>query len=197
MLRIPSGVAALLFDCDGTLADTMPLHHAAWNQALLPYGIDCPPSFIDTNAGLPAVQTVIAASRHWGVPLDAERVAHDKEAIFEQMLPQARPIEIVLATARGHFGKLPMGVVSGGMRRLVFQTLRVMDAEELFSVLVTADDPVPPKPAPDIYLEAARQLGVDPARCHVFEDGDPGIVAAHAAGMTVTDVRLVLAAKAS
>jgi HAD superfamily hydrolase (TIGR01509 family) len=193
MLRIPDGTEALLFDCDGTLADTMPLHHAAWNEALLPYGINCPPSFIDTNAGLPAVQTVEAASRHWGVPLDAVRIAHDKEAIFEQMLHLAQPIEPVLETARGYFGKLPMGVVSGGMRRLVVQTLRGMDAEGLFSVLVTADDPVPGKPAPDVFLEAARQLGVDPARCHVFEDGDPGIVAALAAGMTVTDVRQVLA----
>ena len=197
MLQIPNGAEALLFDCDGTLADTMPLHHAAWNEALLPYGIDCPPSFIDSNAGLPAYHTVHAAGRHWGVELDAEKIAHDKEAIFEEMLPQAQPIEIVLATARAYHGKLPMGVVSGGMRRLVIQTLRGMDAEGLFTVLVTADDPVPPKPAPDVFLEAARQLGVDPAKCHVFEDGDPGIIAAKAAGMTVTDVRIVLAAKTS
>lgn len=197
MLPIPPGTVALLFDCDGTLADTMPLHHLAWNEALLPYGIDCPPSFIDSHAGLPAVETVRAATRHWGVPMNAEKVAHDKEAIFEKMLPAAQPIEIVLATARAHQGKLPMGVVSGGMRRLVVQTLRGMDAEHLFPVLVTADDPIPGKPAPDVYLEAARQLGVDPTRCHVFEDGDPGIVSAKAAGMTVTDVRLVLAAKAS
>jgi HAD superfamily hydrolase (TIGR01509 family) len=125
------------------------------------------------------------------------RIADEKEAIFEQMLHLARPIEIVLATARGYFGKLPMGIVSGGMRRLVLATLRGMDAEKLFTVVVTADDPVPPKPAPDVYLEAARQLGVDPAKCHVFEDGDPGIVAAQAAGMTVTDVRPVLTAKVS
>jgi HAD superfamily hydrolase (TIGR01509 family) len=193
MLEIPSGTQALLFDCDGTLADTMPLHSLAWNEALKPFGVDCPPSFIDTHAGKSAVQVAQEAARHWGVELDPESVAHHKESLYEQMLHKAEPIDVVLETARGHFGKLPMGVVSGGMRHLVEQTLDKIGAKELFSVIVTADDPVPPKPSPEIFQEAARRLGVEPTKCHVFEDGDSGIVAAKAAGMTFTDVRIVLA----
>ena len=197
MLPIPPGTEALLFDCDGTLADTMPLHHVAWNKALKPYGIDCPPSFIDRHAGATAIKTTEAASEHWGIPLDAEKIAHEKEAIFEEMLDVAEPIEIVVATAHHFHGKLPMGVVSGGMRHLVFKTIESMAIKDLFTAFVTADDPLPPKPAPDVYLEGARQLGIAPEKCHVFEDGDPGIIAAKAAGMTVTDVRPLLQAKAS
>ena len=143
------------------------------------------------------MRTTEAASKHWGVPLDAQKIAHEKEAIFEEMLDVAKPIEAVLATAREYQGKLPMGVVSGGMRHLVLKTLEGMEARELFTAFVTADDPLPPKPAPDVYLEGARQLGVAPEKCHVFEDGDAGIAAAKAAGMTVTDVRPLLQAKAS
>ena len=191
MLPIPAGTEALLFDCDGTLADTMPLHCKAWNMALMPYGIDCPGSFIHEHAGLTAVRTTEAASQHWGIPLNAEQIAEEKEAIFEQMIHLVRPIESVLATARYYHGNMPMGVVSGGMRRLVIKTLENMDAGHLFTVFVTADDPIPPKPDPAVYLEAARQLQVAPKKCHVFEDGDSGIAAAEAAGMTVTDVRLL------
>ncbi len=192
MLEIPAHTAALLFDCDGTLANTMPLHHVAWNEALKPYGIDCPPSFIDTHAGKSAEQVGEEAARHWGIELDSVKIAAEKEALFEQMVHRAQPIDVVLETARGHFGKLPMGVVSGGMRHLVQLTLEQIGAGGLFSVIVTADDPVPPKPSPEIFLEAARRLGVEPTRCHVFEDGDSGILAAQAAGMTCTDVRTVL-----
>jgi HAD superfamily hydrolase (TIGR01509 family) len=90
-----------------------------------------------------------------------------------------------------------MAVVSGGTRDLVHATLEAIGALELFPVIVTASDPVAPKPSPDVFLEAARRLGVEATKCHVFEDGDPGIVAAQRAGMTFTDVRLVLQAKAS
>jgi HAD superfamily hydrolase (TIGR01509 family) len=193
MLEFPSETEALLFDCDGTLANTMPLHHAAWNQTLKPYGIDCPPAFIDTHAGKSALQVAELAALHWSVELDPNKVMQDKEALFEKVLHQADPIDIVLETARGYFGKLKMGVVSGGLRHLVEMTLQQIGAYEMFPVIVTANDPVPPKPSPEIFLEAARRLDVEPTKCHVFEDGDSGIVAAKAAGMTCTDVREFLA----
>lgn len=197
MLEFPSDTKALLFDCDGTLANTMPLHHAAWNETLKPYGIDCPPAFIDAHAGKSALQVAELAALHWSVELDANKVMLDKEALFETVLHKVDPIVIVLETARRHFGKLKMGVVSGGLRYLVDMTLQQIGADEMFPVIVTADDPVPPKPSPEIFLEAARQLDVEPTKCHVFEDGDSGIVAAKAAGMTCTDVREVLAQETS
>ena len=189
MLDIPPERVALLFDCDGTLADTMGLHFDAWHQTLRNHGVDCPRAFIDEHAGVPTDLIVQEVNVRWRVALDPQRVAEEKEAAFRTQIHRVQPVEAVLATARAHYGKLPMAVVSGGVSELVAATLAAIGATEMFPVVVTADDPVPPKPAPDVFLEAARRLNVDPDGCHVFEDGDPGIVAARAAGMTVTDVR--------
>jgi HAD superfamily hydrolase (TIGR01509 family) len=193
MLEIPEGTVALLFDCDGTLADTMTLHFEAWHETLLVYGIDCPRTFIDEHAGVPTDLIVDEVNDRWGVALDPLKISTEKEGRFREQIHRTEPVEEVLATAHAYHGKLPMAVVSGGVGELVRATLVAIDALKLFEVIVTADDPVKPKPSPDIFIEAARQLGVDPAGCHVFEDGDPGIVAAKAAGMTFTDVREVIA----
>jgi beta-phosphoglucomutase-like phosphatase (HAD superfamily) len=197
MLPIPPGTAALLFDCDGTLADTMKLHHAAWHEALLPYGVDCPASFIDLHAGVPTYGVVLEVNKAWCVELDGHRITAEKEACFAKRIHLSEPIEEVLATAQAYHGKLPMAVASGGSKDMVDGVLSAINAAHLFSVIITANDPVPPKPSPEIFLEAARRLNVPPEKCHVFEDGDPGIVAAERAGMTYTDVRPMLQAKAS
>jgi HAD superfamily hydrolase (TIGR01509 family) len=197
MLPIPAGTAALLFDCDGTLADTMALHHAAWRETLLEYGIDCPRSFIDTHAGVPTHGIVAEVNKLWGTQLGGDAITEEKEARFAALIHRAVPVEEVLATAQAYHGKLPMAVVSGGGRDMVHATLEAIGAIELFPVIITANDPVAPKPAPDVFLEAARRLGVEAAKCHVFEDGDPGILSAERAGMTFTDIRQVLAARVS
>ena len=193
MLPIPAETAALLFDCDGTLADTMALHYEAWRETLLPYGVECPRSLIDDNAGVPTTTIVAEVNRLFSLSLDAQVITAEKEARFHERIHLTRPIEEVLATAEGYFGKLPLAVVSGGTRKMVHEVLDVIGAAGLFPVVITADDPVAPKPSPEVFLAAAVRLGVDPQLCHVFEDGDPGIVAAVAAGMTFTDVRIALA----
>lgn len=197
MLPIPPGIAALLFDCDGTLADTMALHYEAWHETLLPHGVDCPRSFIDTYAGVPTHGIVAEVNKRWGTNLDPDAITIEKESRFAEQIHHAMPVEEVLATAHAYHGKLPMAVVSGGTREIVHAVLETIDAIHLFPVIITADDPVAPKPSPDVFLEAARRLGVTAGKCHVFEDGDPGIIAAQRAGMTYTDVRLVLKARAS
>jgi beta-phosphoglucomutase-like phosphatase (HAD superfamily) len=197
MLLIPPGTAALLFDCDGTLADTMTLHYAAWRDTLLAHNIDCPRSFIDTHAGVPTHGIVAEINNLWGVSLDADAITADKEGRFATQIHLTKPVEEVLATAHAHFGKLPMAVVSGGTKEMVHAILETIDAIDLFPVIITASDPVAPKPAPDVFLEAARRLQVPANKCHVFEDGDPGIVSAQRAGMSFTDVRLVVKARAS
>ncbi len=193
MLPIPPDTAALLFDCDGTLADTMSLHFKAWHETLLPYGVDCPRELIDKHAGVPTTTIVAEVNHLYGTSLDARVITEEKERRVHEQVHLARPVEEVLATAQAHFGKLPMAVVSGGTRKMVHAVLECIDATSLFPVVLTADDPVAPKPSPAIFVEAALRLGVAPEKCHVFEDGDPGIVAAQAAGMTYTDVRQVLA----
>ncbi len=191
MIEIPPGTKGLLFDCDGTLADTMPLHYQAWHETLMCYGVDCPREFIDRLAGVPTRLIVEHMNREFAVNLDPVRISDEKEARFETRLHESLPVEEVVATAHDYAGRLPMGVVSGGPRNLVVSTLQAVGVFELFHAIVTSDDPVRPKPAPDVFLEGARRLEVDPTKCHVFEDGEPGIIAARAAGMTVTDVRLL------
>ena len=191
-LPYPADTAALLFDCDGTLADTMPFHIVAWQEEFAAHGIDLPQEFIDQRAGMPTAEIVRAANDHYGTQFDPEQFSHDKENRFERRLSEVLPIEPVLATARAAHGKLPLAVVSGGLGPIVAKTLKHINAEHLFPVVVTASDPVAAKPSPDIFLEAARRLEVDPTKCHVFEDGDTGITAAKAAGMTWTDVRVAL-----
>ncbi len=197
MLPLPPGTVALLFDCDGTLADTMTLHYAAWHETLLLHGVDCPRSFIDTHAGVPTHGIVIEVNNLWGMSLDGDAITAEKEARFVERIHLTKPVEEVLATAHAYFGKLPMAVVSGGTKEMVHAILETIHAIDLFPVIITANDPVAPKPAPDVFLEAARRLDVPANKCHVFEDGDPGIISAQRAGMTFTDVRLVLKAKAS
>src|SRR5262245_27505217 len=169
MLPIPHGTAALLFDCDGTLADTMALHYEAWHATLLRHGVDCPRSFIDALARVPTHGIVKEVNQGWGTNLDPEAITIEKEALFADQVHHALPVEAVLATAHAYFGKLPMAVVSGGTRDIVHAVLETIDAIQLFPVIITADDPVAPKPSPDVFLEAARLLGVAGNKCHVFE----------------------------
>ncbi|TWT90478.1 Fructose-1-phosphate phosphatase YqaB [Pseudobythopirellula maris] len=197
MLPLPPETEAILFDVDGTLIDSMPLHIVAWNQALEPHGVQTPDGFIDEHAGRPTDVIVGILNQMFGTTIDPAPFTVEKERLFIELLPEAKPIDQVVATAREHEGKIAMGVVSGGVREIVDANLKAIGLEGFFPVIVTASDDVAPKPSPDIFLEAARRLGVAPERCHVFEDADMGLEAAHAAGMTATDVREVLAAARS
>lgn len=191
MIEFPAKTAALIFDCDGTLVDSMPIHIEAWQETLRDYGVDLPKSYIDERAGMPTHSIVEQMSVDFGVALDPTQVTDEKEARYIARLDEVKPIDAVLATARQYHGSIPMAVASGSVRNLVIRSLETVGALELFPILVTADDPVAAKPAPDIFLEAARQLGIAAQRCHVFEDGDHGITAAREAGMTWTDVRAI------
>jgi beta-phosphoglucomutase-like phosphatase (HAD superfamily) len=192
VLAVAEGVRGLIFDCDGTLADTMALHYAAWEETFAALGLACPLEFLIRHNGKPTDRIVAQYNAEFGQRLDIERFAIDKERRAQARLDRARPLEPVAAVARRYHGFLPMAVVSGGTRANVERTLRAIGLCELFPVVLTADDGLPPKPAPDLLLEAARRLDVDPRDCQVFEDADAGLEAARRAGMWATDVRPVL-----
>ena len=183
-LEIPPGeFAAYIFDCDGTLADTMPLHHQAYLDVLRPMGYDFPEALFYSLGGVPAegVLEVLNAQFGWAIPV--METAARKEARFGELIPRVRPIVPVVEFMRGVLGKYPVAVASGGMKSLVLATLQALGIHEHFTTVVTYEDVANPKPAPDTYLEAARRMGVEPARCLVFEDTPLGIRAATAAGM--------------
>ena len=183
-LDIPPGeFAAYIFDCDGTLADTMPLHYQAWLQAVRAHGHDFPEDVFYSLGGVPAPDVVAYLNQRYGWAMPVAETAAYKEKLFEELIPQAKPIEPVVEFLRGLLGRYPVAVASGGLKPLVIGTLRALGIHEHFQAVVTYEDVVHPKPAPDTYLEAARLMGVEPARCLVFEDTPLGIEAATAAGM--------------
>lgn len=184
-LELPPGeFSAFIFDCDGTLADTMPTHYRAWCSALGAHADKFPEALFYELGGVPTTRIVELLNERHGLALPtAETVAH-KEAVFLELSPGIAAIEPVVALARQFAGEgKPMAVASGGHRRIVLNTLRALGIADLFQAVVTAEDYQRGKPAPDPFLEAARRLGVAPEECLVFEDTQTGIAAATAAGM--------------
>jgi beta-phosphoglucomutase family hydrolase len=183
---------ALIFDCDGTLADTMPLHWRVW-QALLPrHGLKMTEAEFYALGGVPSRDIARWLAAKQGVPVDALAIAREKEQGYLALLAHVAPIETVVRIAREHAGKLPLAVASGGSRRVIELVLGHLRIRDLFAAIVTNEDVQRQKPAPDIFLEAARRLGVPPAQCRAYEDTDLGLEAIRAAGMEAVDVRKLL-----
>ncbi|MGV3530974.1 MAG: HAD family hydrolase [Chthoniobacteraceae bacterium] len=183
-LKIPPGdFAAYIFDCDGTLADTMPTHYRAWLSALGDHAESFPEALFYELGGVPTARIVELLNERHGLNLPVDETVAQKEAVFLELSPQIAAIEPVVALAKQFAGKKPMAVASGGHRRIVMNTLRALGIADLFQAVVTAEDYQRGKPAPDPFLEAALRLGIAPAQCLVFEDTATGIAAAEAAGM--------------
>jgi beta-phosphoglucomutase family hydrolase len=189
---------ALIFDCDGTLADTMPLHWRAWQAVTRRHGLDFPQERFYELGGVPAREILKMLSAEQNHPLDPLAVAREKEAAYIAFLPEIRAIEPVARIVRENAGKLPMAVASGGILLHVSQVLEHVGLRRFFQAVVTSEDVQRPKPAPDIFLEAARRLGVPPQFCRAYEDSGLGLQAVRAAGMEAVDVRpLIQGATAS
>ncbi len=186
----PSGTRGLIFDCDGTLADTMPIHYVAWSAMLTRHGIPFPETRFYELGGIPTAQIIRILSKEYGVPVtDVPAMVDEKEAAFLENLHTVKPIERVIAVAECHRGKMPIAVASGGYRQTITRTLNMLKIHDWFDAMVTAEDTERHKPEPDVFLEAAKRLGVAPELCVVFEDTDIGLLAAQRAGMASVDVR--------
>ncbi len=183
----------LIFDCDGTLADSMPLHWRAWSAVAKRHRLHFPEHRFYSLGGVPSRDILKLLSEEQGVPLDHLAVAHEKEAEYLPLIAQVEPVNVVVGVVRAHHGKLPMAVASGGMRRVIEEVLQHLGILQLFNAVVTSEDVARQKPAPDIFLEAARRIGVPPRFCRAYEDTDIGLQAIRAAGMEAVDVRQLLA----
>ncbi len=182
--------AGYIFDLDGTLVDTMPLHYKAWDAAMKLNGLKetLSEDLFYSLGGVPTRRVAQLIGEHYGLNINPEAVFHQKEALFMSEMHRVNLIEPVVAFARGLLGRKPMAIASGGPRDIVMNTLTHAKLLPLFPIIVSADDVVHGKPAPDMFLLAAQKMGVEPTRCLVFEDAEPGIQAAHAAGMDVVRV---------
>jgi HAD superfamily hydrolase (TIGR01509 family) len=180
---------AIIFDCDGTLADTMPLHWRAWSQVTTRHGIHFPEDRFYSLGGVPSRDILKMLRDEQGLAIDPLAVAKEKELAYLELMHQVGPIHEVVTIAREHHGRLPMAVASGGNKPIIEKVLIHLGIREFFAAVVTSEDVVHQKPAPDIFLEAARRLGVPPQCCRAYEDTDLGMTAIRAAGMHAIDVR--------
>jgi beta-phosphoglucomutase-like phosphatase (HAD superfamily) len=190
-----------IFDLDGTLADTMPSHFVAWSRVAARHGLTFPEPRFYSLGGVPTDKIAAMLITEAGLTLDPRAIALEKEQTYYDGLGPGgiRGIEPVLALARTHRERNegPLAIASGSVRRLVTRTLDALAIADWFAAIVAAEDTARHKPEPDVFLEAARRIGVDPAACTVYEDTDIGLEAARRAGMHPVDVRPLIAAAAA
>jgi beta-phosphoglucomutase family hydrolase len=188
---ITPGVKGLIFDLDGTLADTMPWHYQAWQKACLHFGITMDTAFLQARTGAPGwkiAEDIIEHRRMTG-KVTPEEIMDVKLEEFYKIQHNVTPIEPVIALVQKYYGLMPMSVGTGGHREAVEKTLEIVGIRRYFDIIVTANDVTRHKPDPETFIRCAELMNVSPADCEVFEDGDLGIEAAHRAGMIATDVR--------
>jgi beta-phosphoglucomutase family hydrolase len=188
-LELPAGsFRAYLFDCDGTIVDSMPLHFKAWKKSLAEYGCEYEEELFYAWGGRPIREIIRMLNEMQGLNMPVEEVAARKEALYHQLVPTVQSIPEVVEHIDAKHGHIPMAVVSGSRRSSVTASLGAVNLLDKFDTLVCAEDYKNGKPAPDAFLLAAERLGVAPADCLVFEDTDLGIEAATAAGMVSVKV---------
>jgi beta-phosphoglucomutase family hydrolase len=188
-MNLPSYIKGLVFDCDGTLADTMPLHWRAWQVIAGKYKLHFPEDRFYALGGVPSRDILKMLAQEQGVTFDHIQAAHEKENAYLPMMAQVEPIHAVVEIAMANHGKIPMAVASGGTQQIICDVLEHLKIRHLFGAVVTSEMVQNQKPAPDIFLEAARLIGVDPKCCRGYEDTDLGLQAIRAAGMEAVDVR--------
>jgi HAD superfamily hydrolase (TIGR01509 family) len=188
-LKIPDGAfRAYLFDCDGTIADSMPLHYIAWKKALGEWGCAFEEELFYQWGGKPVHEIIATLNQMRGLEMPVALVAERKEALYYEQLPHLKAVPEVLEQIEAHHGLLPMAVVSGSSRESVLNSLTTLRLVDKFDTIVGAEDYERSKPAPDAFLVAAARLGMAPEGCLVFEDTALGIQAATAAGMASVHV---------
>lgn len=195
MINISSDIQGVIFDCDGTLTDSMPVHFLAWRQTMGAHGIDFTEERFYAMGGMPSDRIIRTLSDEHGMTLDSALLADEKEASFVELMTQVTPVTKVVEVVRQQQrlrerGERKLAVASGGYRWVVDRQLEHIGLAGCFDAIVTAEDTERHKPHPDVFLEAARRMGVEATACLVFEDSDLGVEAAGRAEMQVVDVRL-------
>ena len=184
----------LIFDCDGTIVDTMPIHYAAWCSTTAEHGLEFSEERFYALGGVSPFEVLRKLSEEQGVNIDSDAVTFQKEAKYMELIGDAAEIPEVMQIVRENHGNIPMVIASGGTHETVEGILQHCGIRHYFDAIVTSQDVENPKPAPDTFLEAARRINVAPEKCRAYEDADMGIKAIVAAGMEPVDVRDMLAA---
>jgi beta-phosphoglucomutase family hydrolase len=187
--EIQSGAKALIFDLDGTLADSIPVHIECWNKTCQTFHYHFPVDMMIKMTGMPTRRFAEYIKQDSGCSLSVDEIMNLKQSNFYQLVHTIKPVEKMAIFVKEHHGRIPMSIGTGGGKRSSRQILETIGLSKYFDILVTADDVTHHKPEPDTFLKCAEMMGVAPKFCQVFEDGEMGMRAARAAGMMVTDVR--------
>jgi len=188
-LKLPPGnFQAYLFDCDGTIADSMPLHYVAWKKVLAEWDCDFPEDIFYSWGGMPVAEIIATLNVKYGLQMPVETIVKQKEGLYFEILPQLKAVPEVLEHIEAQHGQIPFAVVSGSTRESVTASLTSLNILDKFETLVCAGDYRNSKPHPEPFLMAAERLGIAPEDCLVFEDTEMGIRSATAAGMASVKV---------
>ena len=188
-LELPAGsFKGYLFDCDGTIADSMPLHYVAWSKALSEWNCEFGEDLFYAWGGMPVAKIIATLNEKHGLNMPVKDVARRKEEFYFEVLPQLKAVPEVLEHIEASHGQIPFAVVSGSTRDSVIASLETLKILDKFDTLVCAGEYQKSKPDPEAFLIAAHRLGIAPESCLVFEDTDMGIQAATAAGMASVKV---------
>lgn len=188
---LPEGIKGMIFDLDGTLADTMPFHMKAWKEACRSFGLDMNSEFLRSFTGAPGRKIAYAIIKYYSKEgiIDPDIIAERKKENFKNMQHLVQEVKPVADIVRKYYGKIPMALGTGGHSDTAYRTLEIIGMRNKFDHIVTADDVRNHKPDPETFLKCAELLGIPPEKLLVFEDGDLGIKAAMDAGMKAVDVR--------
>lgn len=191
LYNIKPGIKGLIFDLDGTLADTMPLHFQGWVAACRKFGAEIDNAFLRKHTGSPGwmIADEIINKCNLNGSVTTDQIISEKLALFYRDQHSVKPIEPVVEIVKKYHGILPMAVGTGGHREAVERTLEITGLRKYFEIVVTANDVNHFKPHPETFLKCAELMNIEPRYVEVFEDGDLGLEAALAAGMIATDVR--------
>ena len=182
-------VKGLIFDCDGTLVDSMPLHMKAWQEAFKQFNERYDKDFLFSLKGMKETEIIELYNRKFRTSINPVEIVTAKHEYFIRHIADVKPIKPVVDVVKSYYNKLPLAVVFGSVKEIVHSELNVIGIHDLFNVILTADDPFKPKPDPEIFFAAASRMKIMPENCIVFEDGDPGLEAAIKAGMQTIDIR--------
>lgn len=188
-LHVHPDARALIFDLDGTLSNSLPVHMATWNKVGETYGFKFDPKIIYEMTGRPTIEFARHIVERYGISAEPEEIMKQKQQNFWNSAQLLEPVHEIITIVKEYHGKLPMAVGTGASRKSAEVQLGELQIAHYFDTIVSADDVTKHKPEPETFLKCAELMGVEPSKCQVFEDGDLGIAAAKIAGMMVTDVR--------